>query len=82
MSAAVEKATAPATAPGRCHPHPARLVEFLRRPEHDCHYVWRNAEMVKRDFPGSTDELLPQLRALYREKYKAEMAKLRKMRGY
>lgn len=63
----------------KCHPHPDRLVEFLQRREHDSFYVWRNAEMIKRDFPGSVDNLLPRLRALYRTKYRAEVAKLRRV---
>lgn len=67
---------------GRCHPHPSRLVEFLRRPEHDCLYVARNAWMIRDQYPGSAPELLPQLRVLWREKYRAEVAKSRKLLGY
>lgn len=72
------KDTAPAAAPGRCHPHPARLIEFLRRPEHDCLYVARTAWMIQREFPGSAGELLPQLRVMWREKYRSELEKSRR----
>ena len=38
--------------------------------------------MIQREFPGSAGELLPQLRAMWREKYKSEVLKSRKTRGY
>jgi hypothetical protein len=44
--------------------------------------VARNAWMIRDQYPGSAPELLPQLRVLWREKYKAEVAKSRKARGY
>ena len=67
---------------GRRHPHPDLLISAVSRPESDSHYVWRNAEMIKREYPGSVDELLPRLRKVYREKYRAEVERLRRRHGY
>lgn len=54
--------------PGAEHPHPERLLAFCERMglEVGRNYVARTAEMVKRDFPGSADALIPKLRAIYR----------------
>jgi hypothetical protein len=54
---------------GRQHPNPEDLLEFCRKMARQIgrHYVARTAEMIKRDFPGSAAQLLPKLRAIYKE---------------
>lgn len=51
----------------KCHPHPDKLLEFAEKMAKQIgpHYIARTAEMVKRDFPGSADYLLPRLHDIY-----------------
>ena len=64
--------TAPAEYPKE---HRELLYTFLERfKEHDSSYVLSTVSMIKTKFPGSAAEMLPRLRAIYREKRKAEKA--------
>lgn len=52
---------------GRQHPNPDQLLTFVERMVKQIgrNYAARTAEMIKRDFPGSSEALLPKLRAIY-----------------
>lgn len=53
---------------GRQHPHPQALLDFCERMAKQIGrgYVARTANMIKEQFPGSADKLLPKLRAIYK----------------
>ena len=55
-------------ADGKTHPHPDNLLDFVAKMGRliGRSYVARTAEMIKRDFPGSADELLPKFREIYK----------------
>jgi hypothetical protein len=66
----MSKPAAPSADPaGRQHPHPEALLEFARKMARQIgrHYVARTANMIKADFPGSAETLVPKLRAIYKE---------------
>ncbi len=52
----------------RRHAQPAALIRFLERDDQSAAYVQQTAEWIKREYPGSAAELLPQLRRIYRDK--------------
>jgi hypothetical protein len=56
---------------GERHQQPDALLDLCRR-HGDAFYVRQTAEWLRRNYPGSADELLPQLRAMYSEKKAAE----------
>ena len=62
----------PAGSDGRRHPAEAELLRFLARPDQTADYVIRNADMIKRDYPGSMATLLPKMRAIYRDKKRSQ----------
>lgn len=55
---------------------PQVLLEFLERhPENRAVYVLNTARMIQRDYPDQADQLLPELRRIYRAKLKAEKSR-------
>jgi hypothetical protein len=62
----------------RRYPRPDILIDFLtRHREHGSGYVAECAAMIRRDYPGSADDLLPRLRAIYADKRLAERKSVR-----
>lgn len=53
---------------GRQHPHPEALLDFCSKMGRQIgrDYVRRTADMVRDQFPGSADALIPKLRAIYK----------------
>jgi hypothetical protein len=56
--------------PGRQHLHPDHFLAFARKQAKELgqdgrNYVERCAEMIRRDFPGSADAMLPELRKIW-----------------
>lgn len=64
-SAPVARSADPA---GRQHPHPEHLLAFCEKMARQIGrgYVARTANMIKDQFPGSADKLIPKLRAIYK----------------
>ena len=63
------KPAAPSADPaGRRHPHEQHLLDFCAKMAKQIGraYVARTAEMIRRDFPGSVESMVPKLRAIYK----------------
>ncbi len=58
----------PAAGADRRHPHPAQLLEFAERHTTRLRYLLRLVDWLRAEYPGSVDELVPQLRDVYRRK--------------
>ena len=50
------------------HPYPDKLIRFCERMAREIGrgYVHRTAEFIKEKYPASAPELLPKLRAIYK----------------
>lgn len=51
----------------RRHPNPEVLLEFLQRHAMSLRYIESSAKWVAEVFPASADELVPKIRAIYRD---------------
>lgn len=68
MSKTSKPAEPSADPAGRRHPQEKHLLEFCEKMAKQIgrNYVARTAEMIKREYPGSVESMVPKLRAIYK----------------